>query len=697
MQSAPKVSIVLLNWNGKNDTIECLESLKKVQYPNWEIILVDNGSEDGSPEYFEKNYSNITLIKNKENLGFTGGNNVGIKKALEHGADYVLLLNNDTTVDEQLIQGCLKPFLENKNVGLVGPKVVNYNHPETVWCAGGSYNPILGRAVMYGTVSKTTDFEKADVVDWISFCVVMIKREVFEKIGFLDDAFFSSYEDLDFCLRAKKVGYLCAYSPKVVVKHKIAQDWGGLDNPLYIYYQTRNALLCMKKNRSFFGFLLFFCIYIGVSIQKRSFRLFSINKTNHIQYIYIGLFDFLRKNYYKGVLSEKIRKRIKNKEASPLTIGINARYLQRKLSGIERYIIELIFHLGEIDTQNKYLLFFNKDAPVPTLSTNKNFRSIISSFPTGHRLLRLFWEHLYLCYEIKKHHVSIFHGPAFFVPVFKPKHCKYVVTVHDITFVKYPAAFTWGTRLYYKLLFSRSLQLADAIITDSESTKKDIIQTYHIDPAKISVIYLGLSKPFLEKQEKKRIKEIKERYALPEKYFLFTGVLSPRKNIETMLGAFHLLKKGNAYQAYKLLIVGRRGWLYEGIFAKIAQLQLENEVSFIEYVPEEDLPTFYLLAKAYLFTSLYEGFGLPILEAMASRCPVITSNISSMPEVAGNAALLIDPTKKEEIVSAMKQVIENEKLRKEMQKKGLLQIKKFSWKKTAEETKKIYASLVNKV
>ena len=407
----------------------------------------------------------------------------------------------------------------------------------------------------------------------------------------------------------------------------------------------------------------------------------------------MGVFDFLQKNYYKGVLSEKIRRQKKQKDQQHLTIGINARYLQRRLSGIERYIIELISSLNKIDTQNKYLLFFNKDAPRPKIPENGHFKSIISSFPTKHRFLRLLWEHFYLFYEIKKYNVSLFHGPAFFVPFLKPKNCKYVITVHDITFVKYPEAFTFGTRLYYKLLFPRSLDLADAIITDSESTKKDIIQKYKINPDKIQVIYLGVSTGFLEKYEKQKKEEIKKKYMLPEKYFLFTGVLSPRKNIQTLLEAFYILKKEEGYKEYKLLIVGGKGWLYESIFTKVAKLRLQDDVCFIEYVPEDDLPLFYALAQVYLFPSLYEGFGLPILEAMACGCPVITSNVSSMPEVAGDAALLINPTSVEELIASIKKITTNKKLKETMQKKGYEQIKKFSWEKTAQQTAAVYAQV----
>lgn len=690
----PKVSIIILNWNGKNDTVECIDSLKNVHYEKYDIIVVDNGSSDDSADFLEKKYPSVKIIRNKENLGFTGGNNVGIKMALERGAEYILLLNNDTAVTQNLITGCLEPFLTQKEVGIVGPKVVYYNNPAQVWCAGCYYNRFLGRGVMYGTLSKKRNFEKEAIVDWISFCVVMIKREVFENIGLLDNDFFSSYEDLDFCLRAKKAGYLSIYSPRTIVKHKIAQDWGGLDNPLYIYYQVRNALLCMKKNRNFFGFAVFFCTYLFISMPRRAIRLLFHEKKNRIRYMYMALYDFLKGRYQKGILSEIIREeereRKRKQNKSYLKIGLNARYLQRRMSGIERYVLELILNLQKKDKENEYVLFFNKDAAIPVIPKQENVRTFISSFPTKHRLLRLFWEHVFLSYEINKENIDIFHGPAFFVPLWKPKDCKYIITVHDITFVKYPKAFTWGTKLYYQFLFPRSLQLADMIITDSESTKKDIINNYNLREEKVKVVYLGISDVFLQQQSKEKIKKVKQKYSLPEKYFLFTGVLSPRKNVETIISAFNLVKKEPKFSDYKLLIVGRKGWLYEGIFKKVESLHFNQEVLFIDYISEEDLPVVYSLAEIYLFPSLYEGFGLPILEAMVVGCPVITSNISSMPEVAGDAALLINPLNVEELVDAITKLLENPDLKKKLLEKGYLQAKHFSWEKTAEETKDIY-------
>ena len=686
-----KVSIVILNWNGKNDTNECLYSLKNINYKNYEIIVIDNGSTDGSVQFLKREYQNIILIENKRNLGFTGGNNVGIKRALKNGAKYVVLLNNDTIVDKDVIKEMINIYAINPNIGLIGPKVLYYDDPAKIWCAGGHYSKFLGKGKMYGHQAKMkTSFSNIEKVDWISFCVVMIKAEVFENIGLLDNDFFFTSEDLDFCRRAVRKGFICMYTPKAIVRHKISKDSGGLDGPFNIYYQVRNTLLFYKKNRPTIGFIVSFLYYTFISLTYRVLTFIFKGYFSRSKFFIYAFIDFFSGNYGVGKLSNKIISNMKKEKERVKKIGINTRYLQRKQSGIERYIEELIVHLGVIDKENKYILFFNKHAQIPKLPLPDNFRILTSRLPTKNLWIRILWEHIFLWYEIKKNKIDVFHGPAFFVPLLKPKNCKYVITVHDITFVKFPETFTLGTRLYYKLLFPHSLKLADVIITDSESTKNDLIKEYNLYKKNTKVVYLGISPNFLTKLKKEKLDEVKIKYNLPNKYFLFTGVLSPRKNVEKIIEVFSRLKQKEEYKGYKLIIVGRRGWLFENIFNKVKQLNLEEEVEFIDYVPEKDLPAIYNLADLFLFPSLYEGFGFPILEAMAQDTPVITSNISSMPEVAGNAAILVDPKNTEEIESAIEKLRKIPNLRESLIKKGSLQVKKFKWQKTAEKTKQIY-------
>jgi len=258
---SPKVSIIILNWNGSKDTIDCLKSLENLNYPNFEIVLLDNGSTDNSIGIFRAqmpNFKNkITLIKNKENLGFPAGNNVGIKYAIEHGTNYVLLLNNDTVVDKNFLKEMMTVGESGNKIGILGPKIYFFADPKRIWFGGGKFNWFSG--------SSHIDFGKQDFdangnpkeTNFITGCAMLIKKEVFKKIGFLDERFFLYYEDTDFCLRAKKAGFQCFFVPKAKIWHKIPLESlktklsGAVDKigaPSVLYYHHRNALLMIRNN-----------------------------------------------------------------------------------------------------------------------------------------------------------------------------------------------------------------------------------------------------------------------------------------------------------------------------------------------------------------------------------------------------------------------------------------------------------------
>ncbi len=679
----PKVSIVILNWNGKKDTIPCIESLYRITYSNHDIIIADNGSTDGSCEEIHEKFLDITLIKNKENLGFTGGNNIGINYALKHGADYVLLLNNDTLVEPNFLSELVN-VAELKKAGIVGPRIYYYSLPYILWSAGGSFIPLIGKARTRGI--NQVDSPKYNVlkkVFWLTGCAILVKKEVFEKIGVLEELYFSNYEDLDFCYKARKAGYSIWYVPSSVIYHKVAQDWGGLDNPLYIYYQIRNNLLFIKRNIPQPYALFSYLFLLFVSIGRRSGKLFFKRETKKVKYIYFALYDFFNNNYGKTNLPF-----IKYPKRQILNIGMNTRFIQTEISGIGKYVLNLMKKIPYFGKNQYYFYEYNNAAILKPVEM-ENVHYIVPDMYAKSRIARIGWEQIYFSQRLKKDKIDIFHGPSFMLSIFKS--CKSIITVHDLTFLHFPQGFNFSTKLYYYFFFRRSLNIADMIIADSYSTKKDLIEHYHIHPNKIQVIYLGVDDIFKRVTNKKIIQEVKQKYSLPDTYVLFVGLLSPRKNIRRVLRAFAQLNTN-----HKFVIVGNKGWLYEPIFKLINDLNLKEKVIFTGYADAEDLPAIYSGAEALVFPSFYEGFGIPILEAMACGCPVITSNISSMPEVAGDAAIFVDPYSINEIKDAMITIILDKNKKQELIKKGYSQVKKFSWQKMAEETVNIYEKLANK-
>ncbi|MDF1497840.1 MAG: glycosyltransferase family 2 protein [Patescibacteria group bacterium] len=245
-----EVYIIVLNWNGKKDTLECLESLKNIDYKNYKIIVVDNNSQDGSVSEIKKKYFKTIVIENENNLGFAGGNNIGIKYATENKADYILLLNNDTTVEKIFLNELVKVGDSDKNIGLVGSKIYFYDEPNRIWFAGGKVNWLKNGGTHIGLdIIDNGQFDKKKEVDYLTGCCLLIKRELIEKIGALSEDYFLYYEDTDYSLRAQNAGYKCVYVPDSIIYHKISRSTKP-GSSSYIYYHTRNGLVMAKRTGS---------------------------------------------------------------------------------------------------------------------------------------------------------------------------------------------------------------------------------------------------------------------------------------------------------------------------------------------------------------------------------------------------------------------------------------------------------------
>lgn len=251
--SNPKVSIIIVNWNGWQDTLECLDSLKKITYPNYEAIIVDNGSTNESVEkiknWINSNGSAISykLLANDCNAGFAGGNNVGIKQALENGADYVLLLNNDTTVAPDFLDKLVEAGESGAKCGIVGPKIYFESDKNRIWFGGGYFSWFGGgRHLEYDAIDENPNDKKTKEVDYMTGCCFLIKREAVEKIGLLDEDFFLYYEDTEWSLRARGLGYKIIYVPSSHIWHKVSRSTKPETNKKVFYYHMRNALLLSK-------------------------------------------------------------------------------------------------------------------------------------------------------------------------------------------------------------------------------------------------------------------------------------------------------------------------------------------------------------------------------------------------------------------------------------------------------------------
>ena len=273
---------------------------------------------------------------------------------------------------------------------------------------------------------------------------------------------------------------------------------------------------------------------------------------------------------------------------------------------------------------------------------------------------------------------------------------KKIVTVHDMTYKRFPETVRFKTKQMLNLNLKKSLKRADIILTVSEFSKSEIITYFPEVKDKIRVVYNGVDldvfKPLLDENIKI---SIAKKYNLPERYMLYLGTLEPRKNLERLIDSYYLLLK-EFDNVPKLVLAGGKGWLYDSIFDKVSTLWLEDKIIFTGYVAEKDVAPLISGAEVFLFPSMYEGFGMPVIEAMACGVPVLTSNVSSLPEVAGDAAVLVDPFSVEDIKNKLKLLLIDEALRKRLNKAGLKRAKRFSWDVVTKDLYEIYKELAEK-
>ena len=290
----PKVNIIILNWNGYNDTYELLESLKKISYENYKIILIDNNSSQTDVEnLMENSNENIQIVLNNENLGFAGGNNVGIKLSLQQNADYILLINNDTIVEPDFLEILVEKIEKNNRAGIIAPQINFYNNPKRIWSTGGKINKIRGAGFIYSNNLRMQNKENNVKINFVSGCCMLIKKEVFQKIGLFDENFFLYIEDTDFCYRTKNFGFDICVLPDSKIYHKVNSSTKNNYQTLPLYYATRNRLYFAWKN--FPEVFPLTALYIFTTMLLKSFVWLVSGKLKNIASVKRGIGDFFKR------------------------------------------------------------------------------------------------------------------------------------------------------------------------------------------------------------------------------------------------------------------------------------------------------------------------------------------------------------------------------------------------------------------
>lgn len=371
-----------------------------------------------------------------------------------------------------------------------------------------------------------------------------------------------------------------------------------------------------------------------------------------------------------------------------MQIGIDASAIPTSRAGAGNYIFNLIAALPKVDFANNYVIFAKSEHIEEWKINQSNFRFLDCSFRNPP--LRLAWEQVVLPCMLEKYKVDLLHSPHYTMPYLAS--CKTVVTFCDMIFFLHPFLHKLIKRFFFRSIIQLSSRKADAIIAISESTACDINLLLQIQSKKVYAIPLAAGDSFRLINDRIGISKACHRYGLiPGNYLLFIGVLEARKNIPILLKAYRKLVDRGIRQ--NLVIVGKKGWFYKEIFSTMTSLGLDKQVIFTGYVPDADLP--FLLNGAFLFVypSLYEGFGLPVLEAMSCGTPVVTSNISSMPEIIGDAGLLVDPTNINSLAENIEKLILSNSLRDSLRQRGISRAATFSWERTARETLNVYTQI----
>jgi glycosyltransferase involved in cell wall biosynthesis len=362
-------------------------------------------------------------------------------------------------------------------------------------------------------------------------------------------------------------------------------------------------------------------------------------------------------------------------------IGIDARKLHD--FGIGTYIRNLLRQLARIDHESEFVLLC-RPADSQTLGAlGTNFRAVVET--SRNYTLAEQWA---IPLALRREHVSLFHAPHYVLPPLIG--CRSVVTIHDcihLMFPQYlPNRFAFA---YAKASIRLAARRATRIMTVSESSKRDILRFVNVPPEKIDVIYNSYDERFGIEPAEEDVVRVRERYQLNDEFVLYAGNVKPHKNLGRLIEAFHLVRK-RGMNNLKLVMIGDEISKYSALRRAVHQYQLHKYVRFLGYLPEETLAVMYRLAGVFVFPSLYEGFGLPPLEAMASGTPVVTSNVSSLPEVAGDAAVLVDPYDPHAIAEGIYQVLSDEQLRRALRLKGVARAGQFSWEQSVRRVHAIY-------
>ena len=389
-------------------------------------------------------------------------------------------------------------------------------------------------------------------------------------------------------------------------------------------------------------------------------------------------------------------------DTRPLHVAINAQLVSfaqtYRNAGVSRYTYTLLDGLSRSVSAQRYTAFVaspEADAAARSpLAARENLALVASSWPTTGPQQRILWEQLALPGELRTREVDVFHSPVNVLPARLP--CASVVTVHDLAFVHYPQFFRPARRVYQRAFTVRSVRAATLVVAVSQSTKRDLIERFAVPEERLRVIYPAIDPDFQPEPDRARLAAFRAAHGLPDDYILFLGTLEPRKNLVLLVEAYARLREMDE-NAPRLVIAGAKGWYFQSLFERVQSLDLSSHITFAGYISREEQPLWYAAAKLFVYPSVYEGFGLPIVEALACGTPTITSTVSSMPEAGGAVALGVVPDDALGMAHAMRGVLASPEVRERTLAEGPRWARRFSVDRLADEYREVYEEAATRV
>lgn len=670
----PKISVIILNWNGLKDTIECLESVRKIDYPNYDVIVVDNGSTDGSPETLRREFTEIALIENKGNLGYAEGNNVGIRYALKNGAAYIFILNNDTIVDSAILKEFIKAAAEHKDAGIFGAKIYYYSEPAKIWFAGGEWDKrqMSFSHIGFNEFDNNGKYNETRVIDYACGCALFFKKEVAEKIGMFDPRFYLILEEADWCYRARRFGYRVFLAPEAKVLHKISVSFGGNRAPLYIYYFTRNRLLWAKKNLSFSGSIAMRC-----QIIKEFFpHIFFMNgKSNFFQRVYWDLVKNMG-DFKSGSLQAKF-------------FGLHDFFLSR-YGNCPSIFLKTLKKMSKIN-----FICFGMEHH----ADHSGYDRIIDYFPTRaiddscpHWLSSLIPRAF--VYLAAKHSGVSWYSKKSMVSELK-------TIIKSLGLQKQIFHFLYGEDAYFYSGFfprNKNQKLVCSFHQPPEYFKKHVKKTNHLyNLDGLVVVSLGQRDFFSDIIGTEKVFFVP--HGIDVDYFA-PGQSNENGHTPTCLFVGKWLRDFEMLKQVIQLVNAKNKNVRFQIVSEPAYYKdmvgLQNTF-FYSALTEQDLLMLYQKATLLLLPLLDCTANNAILEGMACGLPIVTTDVGGVRDyVNEHCAILVKSGDSDAMSRWVLELIENSTLRKRMSKEARKKALEYSWPSVVNQLKSVYVGLFNK-